>query len=588
MSTPLAALSAVERKKLQAKQAKETFRAKQQAKLNTSIARLSILHAASKIVRNKAASGVATRGNNVPAVLAQLLTKAQLYASPSPSSAPEPASDDGFYYSDEEALAEQLPALPPPPSAAAPVRAKPPPTPVPPTLPPAPPPQPPTKPSLLFELLDLCTGIGCFAHALRSVVCNVLAYCEIDQEAVAILKSLLHRGQLPKAEAGDIFPDVKALLKSAKFLELMARGHRDDPSLRLLPLLITAGWPCQELSPRNQHKPEVVTVAKSGLLVPILSVCASLRPDMVVLENVPNGWEKQGALIRRRLEEAGYIVEEVRGAAHQLGFPQVRERLFVVAVLKSSKFICAISSMPFASLTTLLPTGPAPHHRERVDCMPVYSARRHGLGNSVIPACVLQYAQEALFECLKRLPDGLRPTFIAQPPAKPASPPHVVPACFNTLSIDSSAYRHPDPNYWPRSKTFDPANILPPGPAPVGFPSPTCNVACSHFLTCYTKIDPDCIWRFANVTAACERGLPWQWAVAHVEHIMGVPVGWTHIEPRFWEEALAARATRSAANRAAALEKSEGKRLRETLELEAAQRERIQAFNAKRRRHHAH
>jgi len=280
MSTPLAALSVAEGKRLQVKLAVAKRRAELRAAKEASVVRLQALSAASKIVRNKAASGVATRGNNVPAVLAQLLTKAQLYASPSPSSAPERASNDGFYYySDEEALAEQLPALPPPPSAAAPLWAKPPPTPVPPALPPAPPLQPPTKPSLLFELLDLCTGIGCFAHALRSVVCNVLAYCEIDQEAVAILKSLLHRGQLPKAEAGNIFPDVKALLKSAKFQELMARGHRDDPSLRLLPLLITAGWPCQELSPRNQHKPEVVTVAKSGLLVPILSVCASLRPE---------------------------------------------------------------------------------------------------------------------------------------------------------------------------------------------------------------------------------------------------------------------------------------------------------------------
>ena len=97
-------------------------------------------------MRNKAASGVATRGNNVAAVIAQLLTKVLPSASRSPPSASESASDDGFYYySDEKALAEQPSASPPLFAAAAPLWTKPSPTPIPPALPPAPPPLLPTK-----------------------------------------------------------------------------------------------------------------------------------------------------------------------------------------------------------------------------------------------------------------------------------------------------------------------------------------------------------------------------------------------------------------------------------------------------------
>ena len=108
------------------------------------------------------------------------------------------------------------------------------------------PPQPPPSLALLFEMLDLCTGVGCFPIGLKSIIMHVLAYCELSDEAVAVLQSLILCGKLPKPESSvPIFPDVRKLLQTPAFKKLMACNSRDDPALRLLPLLVCAGWPCQ-------------------------------------------------------------------------------------------------------------------------------------------------------------------------------------------------------------------------------------------------------------------------------------------------------------------------------------------------------
>lgn len=101
--------------------------------------------------------------------------------------------------------------------------------------------------SNLFELLDLCSGLGGFVQGLRSILINVLAYCELDNHAVAILKSLLHRRQIPQPVCTEmpIFPDVCTLLADPAFEALMKVDNRNNPLHRALPLLLGAGWPCQ-------------------------------------------------------------------------------------------------------------------------------------------------------------------------------------------------------------------------------------------------------------------------------------------------------------------------------------------------------
>jgi hypothetical protein len=294
------------------------------------------------------------------------------------------------------------------------------------------------------------------------------------------------------------------------------------------------------------HKPEtsdLFTVEKSGLLPYILKVCTSLRPDMIVLENVPNAEKTQLPEITEALIAAGYAVESVFGTARDQGFDHERKRLYIVAVLKESRFMASIATLPFAPLSTLLPDRRVamPHHRSVVLDMPVYAARRHGLGNALVPACALYCTQLALHQCISN--HQLWPT----PPPRPALP-RLKPR-MPKLYVNSNAY-HPPPGYVPTSPDFDPSHILPPGREAAKAWTPTKNIACSHYLTNRTQSDPDCIMRFANITPSGQRGLPWQWNVEHVEYQMGVPVGWTRIEPQFWAELQAFSAQRRDASRA--------------------------------------
>ena len=197
--------------------------------------RLCTLHTATAVLSGRAHGPILPRGNcNVRDLLKRLLAEAgtcnATRARPAPSAgraAPAHAARDDAVSSAGPAQSESV--LPPStkPTAKRPS-----------SLPPA---------SNLFELLDLCSGLGGFVKGLRSIITNVLAYCELDNDAVAILKSLLHRCQIPQPVCTEkpIFPDVRTLLADPAFQALMKMDNRNDPLRRALPLLLAAGWPCQ-------------------------------------------------------------------------------------------------------------------------------------------------------------------------------------------------------------------------------------------------------------------------------------------------------------------------------------------------------
>lgn len=86
----------------------------------------------------------------------------------------------------------------------------------------------------MIRSLDLFTGVGGFAHALRDLA-EPVAYCEIDEHAIAVLRTRMADGSLPSAP---ICPDVASL--TATWLEEQNSGPVD---------LITAGFPCQGFRP---------------------------------------------------------------------------------------------------------------------------------------------------------------------------------------------------------------------------------------------------------------------------------------------------------------------------------------------------
>jgi DNA (cytosine-5)-methyltransferase 1 len=176
-----------------------------------------------------------------------------------------------------------------------------------------------------FTFIDLFAGIGGFHGALRGLGGNCVYSVEIDPAAAAIYKKNWGHDPL-----GDITLDV------------------NDSEVKVPPHdVLVAGFPCQPFSKSGAQKGMEET--RGTLYWNILRIIEEHGPKLVVLENVRNiagprhihEWN----LIIRTLREAGYRVSKdpVVFSPHLLprdigGRPQVRERVFIVAV-KDESFV---------------------------------------------------------------------------------------------------------------------------------------------------------------------------------------------------------------------------------------------------------
>jgi DNA (cytosine-5)-methyltransferase 1 len=176
-----------------------------------------------------------------------------------------------------------------------------------------------------FTFIDLFAGIGGFHGALRGLGGNCVYSVEIDPAAAAIYKNNWGHNPL-----GDITLDVN---------ESQVKVPPHD--------VLVAGFPCQPFSKSGAQRGMEET--RGTLYWNILRIIEEHGPKLVVLENVRNiagprhihEWD----LIIRTLREAGYRVSRapVVLSPHLLprdigGRPQVRERVFIVAV-KDDSFV---------------------------------------------------------------------------------------------------------------------------------------------------------------------------------------------------------------------------------------------------------
>ena len=170
-----------------------------------------------------------------------------------------------------------------------------------------------------FDFIDLFAGIGGFHAALSGFGGNCVYAVEIDKQAAAIYKQNWGFDPL-----GDITKDV-----TDKDVNVPAHD------------VLTAGFPCQPFSKSGAQKGMEET--RGTLYWSILRIIKEHKPALVVLENVRNlagprhihEWD----VIVKTLRQAGYRVASTAGifSPHLLppnlgGRPQVRERVFIVAV----------------------------------------------------------------------------------------------------------------------------------------------------------------------------------------------------------------------------------------------------------------
>lgn len=159
-----------------------------------------------------------------------------------------------------------------------------------------------------MRFIDLFAGLGGFHVALQRLGHHCVLAAEIDPE----LRTLYGRNFDVEAE-GDV-----------RGLDVLGVPDFD---------VLCAGFPCQPFSKAGPQKG--LDCEKNGDFAPLLvRWLQARRPRYFIFENVPNLLRHdEGRTWRwfsRELRHAGYAIDARVLSAHELGVPQVRERLFIV------------------------------------------------------------------------------------------------------------------------------------------------------------------------------------------------------------------------------------------------------------------
>jgi hypothetical protein len=246
-----------------------------------------------------------------------------------------------------------------------------------------------------IHLLDLFSGIGGFSLALHKS-CKTIAYCELSVDCQEVLKSNMAKRQIDRAP---IFDDVKTLQAA----QLPSR-----------PVVITAGFPCQDLSIANVHGQGLLG-SRSNLLKQVFRIvdeCGS-SVQVLLLENVANIVTKPHAMtyIENAFRKRGFQSSYMTFACTLLGAPMRRKRWYCLAVRGDS-----VSNLVEHICRTLKATELNPWIRDYRNSKVIKqvndSSAKHRcamLGNTVVPACVA-YAFQQLSQ------DILQKTIIPQQP----------------------------------------------------------------------------------------------------------------------------------------------------------------------------
>ena len=163
-----------------------------------------------------------------------------------------------------------------------------------------------------FKFLDLFSGIGGFHQAMKSFGGECVLSSEIDTYAIKTYEknyNIKSSGNIQKIDTDDI-PEHDVLC---------------------------AGFPCQTFSKAGKQEGFKDKV-KGTLFFEIVRILESRKPKYIILENVRNlishNKGNTWAVIKESLEKLGYNFKKVIMSPHQLGIPQLRERVFILGTRK--------------------------------------------------------------------------------------------------------------------------------------------------------------------------------------------------------------------------------------------------------------
>jgi DNA (cytosine-5)-methyltransferase 1 len=159
-----------------------------------------------------------------------------------------------------------------------------------------------------MRVVSLFSGIGGFEAGLAKAGFKTVLMCESDPAARAVLQKR--------------FPEIDI--------------RKDVTKMRSLPRceVLTAGWPCQDLS--QAGRTAGVSGNRSSLISEVFRLlqASARKPDVVVLENVAFALHLQKgeaiSFVTDQLENLGYRWAYRILDSRYFGLPQRRRRLFVV------------------------------------------------------------------------------------------------------------------------------------------------------------------------------------------------------------------------------------------------------------------
>jgi DNA (cytosine-5)-methyltransferase 1 len=160
-----------------------------------------------------------------------------------------------------------------------------------------------------LKFIDLFSGIGGFHQALTHLGCECVCACDIDKHARETYEN--NYNIKPTKDVLDLDP---------------AKMPDFD--------IICAGFPCQPFS--NGGKKKTFDDERGLLFDEIIRIAKVKKPRLMFLENVKHILKVSNgeviAYIKKKIKDAGYVLQIFQISPHQYGIPQQRERVFFVCV----------------------------------------------------------------------------------------------------------------------------------------------------------------------------------------------------------------------------------------------------------------
>jgi DNA (cytosine-5)-methyltransferase 1 len=166
-----------------------------------------------------------------------------------------------------------------------------------------------------MRFVDLFCGIGGFHAALHRLGHECVFATDIDKHAAET-----YEANWGKPGGFDVHSNIRDVLD-------------DIPKMDI----ICAGFPCQPFS-KSGAQEGFSDQTRGTLFHDICTLAETHQPKVLFLENVPNLVKHDNGntfkVIQERLDELGYDVKWSILSPHKFGIPQVRTRVYIVAIRK--------------------------------------------------------------------------------------------------------------------------------------------------------------------------------------------------------------------------------------------------------------